>query len=121
MLKADFDNFAHENDPLQGNNFQGLELMDIPYFSPRGYSIYTLRADWKHQFGDDWFTGAKDMYYNASLSGAIDSNSVGYMQFVVGGAYDFTDWFGFMANMRLLRSSAIEATTANAVLTLRWP
>lgn len=123
MLKADFDNFAHENDPLEGGAFDGPELeeMEIPYFSPRGYSIYTLRADWKHQFGDDWFTGAKDMYYNASLSGAIDSNSVGYMQFVVGGSYDFTDWFGFRANMRLLRSSAIEATTANAVLTLRWP
>jgi tetratricopeptide (TPR) repeat protein len=121
MLKADFDNFAHENDPLTGNNFQGLDQMDTPYFSPRAYSIYTLRADWKHQFGDDWFTGAKDMYYNASLSGSIDSNSVGYMEFIVGGSYDFTDWLGFRAGMRLLRSSAIEATTANAVLTLRWP
>ncbi len=115
MLKADYQNFAFENAP-------GPDIDPItPYFAPKAYSIYTLRADWKHQFGEDTFTGARDMYYEASAAGAIDSESVGYLEFRVGAAYDFTDWFGLRAGTRFLRSDAIDITTAHALLQLRWP
>lgn len=119
LLKADFSSFSEESeappDPLD------LSTLVVPYFSPKGYSIYSLQADWKHQFGPDWFTGSKDMYYRASTRGAIDSNSVGYFELDVGAAYDFTDWFGVQAGVRMLRSSAIDLTSANALLSIRWP
>ena len=117
MLKADYQNFAFENDL----NATSLGDMVTPYFSPQAYSIYTLRADWKHSFGEDNFTGAREMYYEASAAGAIDSESIGYLEFRVGAAYDFTDWFGIRAGTRFLRSDAIDVTTANALLQLRWP
>jgi tetratricopeptide (TPR) repeat protein len=115
MLKADYQNFSNENDPTVGID------PDIPYFAPQAYSIYTLRADWKHQFGEDNFTGARDMFYEASAAGAIDSESFGYIEFRVGAAYDFTDWLGLRAGTRFLRSDAIDVTTAHALLQLRWP
>ncbi len=119
LLKGDFSSFSEESiappDPLD------LTTLAVPYFSPKGYSIYSLQADWKHQFGPDWFTGSKDMYYRATTRGAIDSNSVGYFELDVGAAYDFTDWFGIQAGVRMLRSSAIDLTSSNALLTIRWP
>ena len=53
--------------------------------------------------------------------GAIDSNSVGFFEVNVGAAYDFSDWFGVEAGVRMLRSSAIDETASNALLTIRWP
>ena len=55
------------------------------------------------------------------LRAAIDSNSVGFFEIDVGAAYDFTDWFGIQAGVRMLRSSAIDLTSSNALLTIRWP
>jgi hypothetical protein len=46
---------------------------------------------------------------------------VGYYEFDMGAAYDFTDWFGVRAGVRLLRSSAIDMTTTNALIVVRWP
>ena len=119
LLKGDFLGFSEEGRPPV-NQFD-LENLAIPYFSPKGYSIYSLQADWKHQFGPNWFTGSKNMYYRASARGAIDSNSVGFFEINVGAAYDFSDWFGVEAGVRMLRSSAIDLTSSNALLTIRWP
>ena len=57
----------------------------------------------------------------AGLVGAIDSNSVGFFELQVGAAYDFTDWLGIEAGVRMLRSSALDLTSSNALLTIRWP
>lgn len=119
LLKGDFLGFSEEGRPPV-NQFD-LENLAIPYFSPKGYSIYSLQADWKHQFGPNWFTGSKNMYYRASARGAIDSNSIGFFEINVGAAYDFSDWFGVEAGVRMLRSSAIDETASNALLTIRWP
>ncbi|MDE0903891.1 MAG: tetratricopeptide repeat protein [Planctomycetota bacterium] len=118
LLKADFENFTSENTDLTDSVLADL---DTPYFAPKGYSVYSLQLDWKHQFGDDWFTGSKEMYYRASGRAALDANSVGYYEFDVGAAYDFTDWFGVRLGVRLLRSSAIDMTTTNALVVVRWP
>lgn len=122
LLKADFENFADENPAIAGpGTLDTLGSGDTPYFAPKGYSVYSLQMDWKHQFGADWFTGSKDMFYQASGRTAFDSNSVGYYEFNIGAAYDFTDWFGVHAGIRLLRSSAIDVTTTNAMVVIRWP
>ncbi|MAE45666.1 MAG: hypothetical protein CMJ86_02130 [Planctomycetes bacterium] len=122
LFKADFENFSEENTALSTPGDLGsLGPGDTPYFAPKGYSVYSLQMDWKHQFGEDWFTGSKQMYYQASGRAALDSNSVGYYEFDVGAAYDFTDWFGVRAGVRLLRSSAIDVTTSNALVVIRWP
>ena len=119
LLKADFENFSNENSVLSDPG--QLSMADTPYFAPKGYSVYSLQMDWKHQFGEDWFTGSKEMYYRASGRAALDANSVGYYEFDMGAAYDFTDWFGVRAGVRLLRSSAIDMTTTNALIVVRWP
>lgn len=119
LVKGDFVSFGEESvAPPDPTNLASLA---IPYFSPKGYSIYSVQADWKHQFGTDWFTGSKDMYYRASARSAIDSNSVSFFEIDVGAAYDFTDWLGIQAGVRMLRSSALDLTSSNALLTIRWP
>lgn len=119
LFKADYLNFAYQNGIVTPDN--PLEGLDVPYFAPQGYMIYSAGADWKHQFGDNWFTGAKDMYYTAGTRLASDSNAVTYFEMKLGGAYDFNDWLGLTVGLRILRSSAIDVTTGNAMLTLRWP
>ena len=57
----------------------------------------------------------------ASARSAIDSNSVSFFEIDVGAAYDFTDWLGIQAGVRMLRSSALSLTSANALLTIRCP
>ncbi|MEC8496281.1 MAG: tetratricopeptide repeat protein, partial [Planctomycetota bacterium] len=119
LVKGDFLSFGEES--VAPPNPLDLSSLAVPYFSPKGYSIYSVQADWKHQFGPDWFTGSKDMYYRATTRGAIDSNSVGFFELQVGAAYDFTDWLGIEAGVRMLRSSALDLTSSNALLTVRWP
>jgi hypothetical protein len=119
LLKADFENFSNENATLTAPGDLASAL--TPYFAPKGYSVYSLQMDWKHQFGEDWFTGSKEMYYRASGRAAIDSNSVGYYEFDMGAAYDFSEWFGVRVGVRLLRSGAIDVTTSNALIVIRWP
>jgi hypothetical protein len=61
------------------------------------------------------------MYYTAGTRLAVDSNAVTYFEMKLGGVYDFNDWLGLSVGLRILRSSAIDVTTGNAMLALRWP
>jgi hypothetical protein len=119
LMKADFENFSDESRAPDAT--ETLADVPVPYFSPKGYSIYSVQADWKHQFGPNWFTGSRDMYYQASARSAVDSNSVGYFSLDAGAVYEFSDWCGVQVGMRMLRSSAIDLTSTNALLTIRWP
>jgi len=111
---------------LQDNSEELLELKNVPqkdicYFSPKGYSVFSLQTDWKHQLGEQWFTGSKDMFYQASLRLSADSNGVSYSEFGMSTGYDISDSLRFEAGFRLLQSSAIDMTTAYALVTVRWP
>ena len=61
------------------------------------------------------------MFYRFSARFAVDSDSVGYSEFDMGGGYDVTDWLRVEAGFRLLRSSAIDVTAAYGMVTVRWP
>ncbi|HIG10776.1 MAG TPA: tetratricopeptide repeat protein [Planctomycetes bacterium] len=120
LFKADFLNNSEESNGLTGSGNQFPDEA-IPYFSPKAYSVYSAELDWKHQFGDDWFTGSKDMYYQSSLRLAIDSNSVGYYELGLSAGYEINEWLRLQAGFSLLSSSAIDITRASALITLRWP
>ena len=117
MIKADVQDNSEEDSgdkPLQN-----LTAEDIPYFSPKGYSVFSVQADWKHQLGDQWFTGSKDMFYQASLRLSADSNGVGYKEFGISTGYDISDSLRFEAGFRRLASSAFDMTTGYALVKVR--
>lgn len=118
LVKADLLNHSEESVAPVNQNISGLL---VPYFAPSGYSVFSAQADWRHQLGEDWFTGADDMFYKVSARFAVDSDSVGYGEFDMGGGYDVTDWLRVEAGFRLLRSSAIDVTAAYGMVTVRWP
>ena len=93
----------------------------VPYFSPNGYSVFSLQTNWQHQLGKEWFTGADDMFYKVSVGFAVDSNSVAYTEFGMGGGYDITNWLRMEVGLRLVRSSAIDITSGFGMITVRWP
>lgn len=119
LLRADFLQAAEESDAVDDINL--LPTVDTPYFSPTGYSVYSAQADWKHDFGSDWFTGSKDMYYRATGRLALDSNAVGYVELDMGVAWDVTKWMRLEGGFGLLRSSEIDVSSANLMVTLLWP
>lgn len=119
LVKADLlDNSEESVAPVDPTNFHADE---VPYFSPKGYAVYSAQADWKHQLGEDWFTGADDMYYKVSARFAVDSESVGYGEYNMGAGYDITKSLRVEGGFLLLRSSAIDITSAYAMVTVRWP
>ena len=98
-----------------------LADLDTPYFSPSGYSVFSLQTNWQHQLGKEWFTGADDIFYKVSVGFAVDSNSVAYTEFGMGGGYDITDWLRMEVGLRMVRSSAIDITSGFGMITVRWP
>ena len=123
LVKADFIDCTNETniDDLNAIGGPVWENLDTPYFSPKAYSVYTIQTNWRHQLGKDWFTGADNMYYTVSGGLAIDSNSVGFVEFSMGGGYDITNFLNLEAGMRMVRSSAIDITSGYAEMTIRWP
>ena len=119
LLRADFLQAAEESSGVDDPNM--LPTVDVPYFSPTGYSVYSAQADWKHDFGEDWFTGSKDMYYRATGRLAVDSNAIGYVELDMGVAWDVTKWLRMEGGFGLLRSSEIDISSANLMVTLLWP
>ena len=122
-MKGDFIDCSTETDAEDLNAPFGTIWadLDVPYFSPEGYSVYTIQTNWRHQLGKDWFTGADNMYYTVTGGMAIDSNSVGFVEFSMGGGYDITNFLSLEAGIRMVRSSAIDITSGYAQVTVRWP
>ena len=123
LVKGDFIDCSTETDAEDLNAPFGTIWadLDVPYFSPEGYSVYTIQTNWRHQLGKDWFTGADNMYYTVTGGMAIDSNSVGFVEFSMGGGYDITNFLSLEAGIRMVRSSAIDITSGYAQVTVRWP
>ncbi len=93
----------------------------IPYFAPSGYSIFSAQLDWRHQFGEYWFTGSPDMWYGAKTRLAVDNEGAGYTELGVQAGYDFSEWFGLKLDTTMVRSSEIDITAASMLFTIRWP
>ena len=125
LVKGDFIDCSNETDAQALNNPPGgivqWAQLEVPYFSPKGYSVYTIQTNWRHQLGKDWFTGADNMYYTVTGGMAIDSNSVGFVEFSMGGGYDITNFLSLEAGLRMVRSSAIDITSGYAQVVVRWP
>jgi len=120
MAKADFVDFSdpfdeefEAGDPLSG--------LDTPYFAPSGYSVYSLELDWKHSLGEEWFTGAPDLWYGTSARVALDSNAASYGEIRAAAGYDVSDWLGFRIEASALRSDEIDITDIAGLVQLRWP
>ncbi|MEO2161968.1 MAG: tetratricopeptide repeat protein [bacterium] len=119
LTKIDTLDFSKKNNDI-GSATDILEL-DIPYFAPSGYSIFSTQMDWRHQFGEYWFTGSPEMWYGASSRLAVDNNGAGYTELGVQAGYDFSEWFGMKLDSRMLRSSEIDMTSNSLLFTIRWP
>ena len=119
LTKIDTLDFSKKSDDIVlGDDFS---LNAIPYFAPSGYSIFSTQMDWRHQFGEYWFTGSPEMWYGASGRLAVDNNGTGYTELGVQAGYDFSEWFGLKLNSRMLRSSEIDVTANSLLFTIRWP
>jgi tetratricopeptide (TPR) repeat protein len=125
LIKADFIDSSKEMLVIDENttlaNYNPTTDTEVPYFSPNGYSVFSLQTNWQHQLGKEWFTGADDMFYKVSVGFAVDSNSVAYTEFGMGGGYDITDWLRMEIGLRMVRSSAIDITSGFGMITVRWP
>lgn len=121
LVKTDFIDCSKETDPTDLEGTINWDQLEVPYFSPKGYSVYSVQTNWRHQLGRDWFTGAEDMFYKVSVGFAVDSNNVAYSEFSMGTGYDITDWLRLEAGFRMVRSSAIDVTSAFGMMTVRWP
>jgi hypothetical protein len=119
LTKIDTLDFSKKSDGL--GDVVILTDLDIPYFAPSGYSIFSTQVDWRHQFGEYWFTGTPDMWYGASGRLAVDNDGAGYTELGVQAGYDFSEWFGMKLNSRMLRSSEINVTANSLLFTIRWP
>ena len=119
LTKIDTLDFSKKSDGL--GDAPILTDLDIPYFAPSGYSIFSTQVDWRHQFGEYWFTGTPDMWYGASGRLAVDNDGAGYTELGVQAGYDFSEWFGMKLNARMLRSSEINVTANSLLFTIRWP
>jgi hypothetical protein len=119
LTKIDTLDFSEKSDDVKpGDDFSKNA---IPYFAPSGYSIFSTQVDWRHQFGEYWFTGSPEMWYGASGRLAVDNNGAGYTELGVQAGYDFSEWFGMKLNSRMLRSSEIDLTASSLLFTIRWP
>jgi len=119
LIKADFIDSSNEMGVVDQTT--QLAQLDTPYFSPKGYSVFSLQTNWQHQLGKEWFTGADDMFYKVMLGVAVDSNNVAYTEFGMGGGYDLTEWLRLEVGVRMVRSSAIDITSGFGMITVRWP
>ncbi len=119
LTKIDTLDFSKKSDDITIGEDYSLHI--IPYFAPSGYSIFSTQLDWRHQFGEYWFTGSPDMWYGSSVRLAVDNNGAGYTELGVQAGYDFSEWFGMKLNSRMLRSSEIDVTASSLLFTIRWP
>ncbi len=126
LTKIDMLDFSNESDfelPEDGGDIDSgtLALLDTPYFAPKGYSIFSIQLDWRHEFGEQWFTGSPRMWYGTTGRVAMDANGAGYTELGVLAGYDFSSWFGLTFGTSAIRSSEIDVTKMGAQLVIRWP
>lgn len=122
LIKADFINSSEESEfPASIQQNFTLRDMEVPYFAPSGYSVLSLQGDWRHQLGDQWFTGSDDMYYGITARVALDSNSASYAEVDLSAGYQMTEWFRLEGGFQMLRSSEIDITGAYMLLSFCWP
>ncbi|MDP6762513.1 MAG: tetratricopeptide repeat protein [Planctomycetota bacterium] len=126
LTKVDLLDFSDESDfeqPEGGGDIDADTLAGLttPYFAPKGYSIFSIQLDWRHEFGEQWFTGSPRMWYGTTGRVAMDANGAGYTELGVEAGYDFNSWLGLTFGTSAIRSSEIDVTKLGAQVVVRWP
>ncbi len=84
---------------------------DVPtYYSPNPFTVNTWRLSWRHYLNNDQYVEQKKLYYEAGISGSVDSNGIGGIGYDAAVGWDICHHFGVQASWSSFWSNTYDSS-----------